>query len=182
MANSGVLPTRQLTSSMSLIMITSWHQTFGIRGGFVMRYSIGMGILILCLLLWSGVSSPERPIPDTIWATWVPREMTTDKANIPELLVYIQSVLRTKHDPSIKVYVDLDVISSARFSKRHNATSDCQQNTNAPSLAGLDTPPLLDLRSALNLYCDVLGANWRQEGKVLFLTKGKREAKEGTAR
>lgn len=147
-----------------------------------MRYSIGVGTLILSSLLCSGVSSPERPIPDAIWSTWVPRELTTVKANVPQLLVYIQSVLRTKHDPSIKVYVDLDVISTERFSKQQSATSDYQHNTDAPSLAGLDTPPLLDLRSALNLYCDVLGANWRQEGKVLFLTKGKREAKEGTAR
>lgn len=137
-----------------------------------MRYGIGMGTLILCLLLCSGVSSPERPVLDTIWATWVPRELTTDKANIPELLVYIQSVLRTKQDPSIIVYVDLDVISTARFSKRHNATSDYQQNTNAPSLTGLDTPPLLDLRSALNLFCNVLGATWRLEGNKLFITKG----------
>lgn len=138
-----------------------------------MRYGIGTGIFILSLVLCAGVSSSERPIPDAIWSTWVPREMTTARANIPQLLGHIQNVLRTKHDPSLKVYVDLDVISTERFMQQNNVSFNDQQNTNAPSLPSLDSPPLLDLRSALNLFCNVLGATWRQEGRVLFVTKDK---------
>lgn len=138
-----------------------------------MRYGVGMGAFILSLCFCYGASSSERPIPDAVWATWVPREMTTARASIPQLLVHIQNVLRTKHDPSIKVYVDLDVISTERFMKQNNVPFNDQQNTNAPSLPGLDSPPLLDLRSALNLFCNVLGATWRQEGHTLFITKDK---------
>ena len=139
------------------------------------------GLTVLVLFCCAG-SSSNSTVPEAVWHTWMPSE-SRDKVNSPQqILVYIQNTLREKFDPGFKIYVEIDTTTMANFSDRRadTKTTAVQDNKNPPLLAALDSPPIMDLRSALKLCCDVLGARWRQDGNKLFITQESPSKESGT--
>jgi len=136
-------------------------------------------VLSLFLLFLGGCFETDRQTAnmENVWNDWVPSEMVEGPIFARDFFEYLRATLqKTCQGKKLKVYVDSELFSedSAWCSRINLSRSDdklVNQKDIPPQIPKLDHPPKIDLRTALKLYCDALGAKFRREGDSVYIDK-----------